>query len=89
MLPASVPPPKDDAITRTHLIANVQAAAAGDLHPGDWRLHSLFLVSARGVRPPDYAELHEGPLGQLLGYLGEGVLGHAQLIAQREMEAGQ
>ena len=94
MLPAAIPHPKDDKTARAHLIANVQAAAAADLHPGDWRLHTWCLMSAPGdftpVMPPDYAETHQGPLGELLGYLGE-VLGpgYSQFTAQPGLEAGQ
>jgi hypothetical protein len=93
MQPASVPHPKDDAKARPHLIANLEAAEAGALHPGDWRVHTLFLVDAPGdftpVRPPDYAEIHEGPLGQPLGYLGEYLPGWSPLAAQPGLEAGQ
>jgi len=96
MLPAAVPPPKDDATRRAHLRANVQAAAAGDRHPGDWRSHSWFTVDAPGdftpVAAPEYAELRDGlpSLGSLLEHLGLW-LGpdHAQVIAQRGLEAGQ
>jgi hypothetical protein len=40
MQPASVPRPRDDAEARAHLHANVQAAATGTRHPGDWQVHS-------------------------------------------------
>ena len=94
MLPAAVSHPKDDKTAPAHLITNVQAAAAGDLHPGDWRRHTLVTVNAPGdftpARTPDYAETHQGLLGELLRYPGE-VLGpgYSQSTAQRGLEAGQ
>ena len=98
MLPAAVPPPKDDATRRAHLRANVQAADAGDGHPGHWQLHMWALPEGPGdltpLDAPDYAEFAELPvLGGLLGWLGW--LGsfvspdYAQAIAQRGLEAGQ
>jgi hypothetical protein len=95
MQPASVPPPKNDAETRDHLRANLQAAAAGDLHPGDWRLHSLFsLEGVSGdftpVREPDYAELRVTPLGELLEHLAGMVdIEHPGAPAVAGLEAGQ
>jgi hypothetical protein len=94
MLPAAVPPPKDDATRRAHLRANVQAAAAGDQHPGHWESHAWFAVSSPGdftpVEAPEYGELAELlVLGGLLGWLGSFVgPDYAQAIAQRGLEAG-
>jgi hypothetical protein len=99
MLPAGVPRPKDDKTARAHLRANVQAAADGDLHPGHWELHSWFrLPAAPGdftpVPEPDYAEIHQSPLAQLLGYLGEAGpdlswLTAEHMVAEHAAEAGQ
>ena len=94
MLPAAVPPPKDDATRRAHLRANVQAADAGDRHPGDWQSHAWYAVHSPGdftpVEAPEYGELRDGlpSLGSLLDHLGLW-LGpdHAQ-TAQRGLEAG-
>jgi hypothetical protein len=95
MLPAAVPPPKDDATRRAHLRANVQAAAAADGHPGHWQLHMWALPEGPGdltpLDAPDYAEFAELPaLGGLLEWLGSfGGPDYAQAIAQRGAEAGQ
>lgn len=96
MLPAAVPPPKADATRRAHLRANVQAATAGDGHPGDWQSHAWYAVSSPGdftpVNAPDYAELRDGlpSLGSLLEHLSRWLApDHAQIIAQRGIEAGQ
>jgi hypothetical protein len=75
MLPAAVPHPKDDKTARAHLPTNVHAAG-GDLHPGHWELHSWFkLPAAPGdftpVTAPDYAEIHDRPLAQVLEFLGD------------------
>ena len=95
MLPATVPPPKDDATRRAHLLANVQAAAGGDRNPGHWELHAWFAVNSPGdftpVEAPEYGELAELPvLGSLLGWLDLSVgRDYAQAIAHRGLEAGQ
>lgn len=96
MLPAAVPAPKDDATRRAHLRANVQAAAAGDRHPGDWRQHFYALPEAPGdftpVTAPDYAETGGGIplLGELREHIAE-FLGpdHSKVISQRGLEAAQ
>jgi|HubBroStandDraft_2_1064218.scaffolds.fasta_scaffold2859475_1 hypothetical protein len=94
MLPASTPRPKTDTEHRAHLIANVQAAAAGDRHPGHWESHAWYAVHSPGdftpVEAPEYGELAELPgLGGLLGWLGSFAgPDYAQAIAQRGMEAG-
>jgi hypothetical protein len=97
MLPAAVPPPKDDTTARAHLCANVQAAEAGGGHPGDWSLHHYAVHASPGdftpFRPPDYIETEFGFLPDWAGYLA-GILGpdHPQAIARRgraaELEAG-
>jgi hypothetical protein len=94
MLPARVPPPRTDVEHRAHLRANVQAAAAGDGHPGHWSQHFYALPSGPGdltpFAAPDYIEYEFSLLPDWLAHLGE-VFGpdHAQIIAQRGAEAGQ
>jgi len=97
MLPAAVPPPKDDATARAHLRANVQAAETGAGHPGDWTLHHYAIHASRGdftpFAPADFIETEFGLLPDWLSHLA-GILGpdHAQTIARRghaaEPEAG-
>jgi hypothetical protein len=95
MLSAAVPPPKDDAICRAHLQANVQAAATGDGHPGEWQLHMWALPAGPADLTPheaaDYVEFTELPVPcGLLEWLGSFVgPDSVQLIAQRGLEAGQ
>jgi hypothetical protein len=75
MQPHRVPPPKDAKTTRAHLLANVEAAATGDMDPG--------------VRPPEYAGQQVSPVGELLGYLAEFMLtaGGAQRLAEHQPQA--
>jgi hypothetical protein len=93
MQPARAPRAHEDTATRAHLRANVQAAAGGDRHPGDWRLHYYAVHDLPGdftpVRPPDVIEAELSPFGELLEHLA-GIFGpdDAQLIARRDMEAG-
>ena len=94
MLPASTPWPRTDEEHRAHLRANVQAAAAGDGHPGDWRLHHLAVYAGSGdltpFAPPDYIEYEFSPWPDWLSELAE-LFGpdHPSVIAQRGLEAGQ
>ena len=94
MLPAAVPPPKDDATARAHLRANVQAAAAGDGHPGHWELHHFAVHGSPGdftpFAPEEFIETEFGPWPRWIANFGD-ILGpeHAQTVAQRGLEAGQ
>jgi hypothetical protein len=94
MLPARVPRPHDDTTTRAHLRANVQAAATGERHPGDWRLHYFATHDCpkdfTPVKAPDYIEADFTPWGQLLEHLAEffGGVDLAQITAQHGLEAG-
>jgi hypothetical protein len=94
MLPHRVPPPKDGKTARAHLLANVQAAATGDMDPGHWQLHHITLPADRPgdftpIRPPEYAEQEVSPAGELLGYLAEFMLaaGAAQRLAEHQPQA--
>jgi hypothetical protein len=98
MLPAAVPPPKDDVTTRAHLRANLQAAATGDGHPGEWSLHHYAVHGSPGdftpFAPEEFIEHQFGFWPDWLSHIGQ-VLGpdHGQAIAKRgraaQLEAGQ
>jgi hypothetical protein len=96
MQPAAVPRPRDDVQARAHLRANVQAAAGGERHPGEWQQHAWYVPDSPGdftpMKAPDYAELHDGlpVLGELFDRIAEVLTpDHAQVIARRALEAGQ
>ena len=90
MLPAATPRPPDDKTARAHLRASIQAASSGR-----WHEHHIALpAGAPGdftpYRAPDYAEHVLWPFGEWLEALAEiAGPGHAQVIAQRGLEAGQ
>jgi hypothetical protein len=97
MQPHSAGRPRDDAETRGHLTANVDAAAriaqAGGADPGHWHLHHIALPDGTPAdftpfRAPDYAEQAHSPLGEWLERLAE-ILGpdHAAGIAERGRQA--
>jgi hypothetical protein len=90
VLPAATLRPRGDKTARAHLRANVQAADSGH-----WHEHHIALpLGAPGdftpYQAPGYAEHGLGPFGEWLEALAE-ILGpdHAQVIAQRGLEAGQ
>ena len=95
MLPHRVPRPRDGETARTHLRANVEAAAAASPDPGHWHSHQIALPGRMSgdftpYRAPDYAEeelaVHEPLLEWLAGLVG---IDHAAASAQQGLEAGQ
>jgi hypothetical protein len=94
MQPASTPRPRTDAEHRAHLRANVQAAATGDGHPGDWRLHHFAVHPGPGdlmpYQAPDYIEHEFSLLPDWPEHLAD-LFGpdHASVIARRGLEAAQ
>jgi hypothetical protein len=88
MLPAMTPKPRTDIEHRAHLRANVQAAAAGDGHPGEWSLHHFAVHDSPGdftpFAPQEHIDTEFGFLPDWLTHLAE-ILGpdHAQIIAKR------
>lgn len=87
MQPARIPRPHNDTTARAHLRANVEAAASGAGHPGDWRLHFYAVQDGptdfTPFRAPDYIEADLTLWGQLIEHLG-GVLSpdYRQLVEQ-------
>jgi len=90
---AQTPGEKARAMLHAQVAAAAAAAPVAGKHEGDWHLHLIALASGPGdftpYEAPEYVEEELSPFGELAAHLDE-VLGldHAQVIAERGIEAG-